>query len=137
MQDRETATLKGALTELTILAAHEADISLRAPSAVRPQPRVQPSRARGLNPLVDAAAAASAIEVAQRAQQHMVRIIGERRLDYQVEWSLPEGSPEVTWQRKAQLDRRAEYYPLVRVWQERRLEEEQKDELTSMPSASP
>jgi hypothetical protein len=116
VQDRETATLKEAFTELTIDAAYEVDIARRSAPVVPPRPRVQPSRAQTLDPLAAAAAAASAVRVAKRAKQHMVKIIGERRLEYRVQWSLPEANPLITWQRKTHLDQRAEYSDLVLAW---------------------
>jgi hypothetical protein len=116
VQHRETAILKEAFTELTIDAAYEADVARRSAPIVLPRPRVQPSRAQTLEPLAAAAAAASAAQVAKRAKQHMVKIIGERRLEYKVQWSLPEANPVVTWQRKTHLDLRAEYFDLVVAW---------------------
>ena len=121
VQDRETGTLRGAFAEVTIDAAYEADIANRSAPAAIHRPRTQPSRKRTLDPLATAAAAASAVEVTQRAKQHMVKIIGERRLEYRVQWSLPEADPVITWQRKSQLDNRAEYMIMVLDWKARDL----------------
>jgi hypothetical protein len=138
--NRESATLKAACLEVTIAQAHARDLAKRGPPAPVASRRTQPSRARTLTPLADAAAAASAVEdaiqVTQQAAQHMVRIVGERRLEYHVEWSLPEAQPERTWQRKTQLDSRLEYMSMVQRWR-RQQDEEAGYDVSEYPPITP
>ena len=120
LPNRQSATLKEAFPIIDIEALYAADIARRTARAPPPRARQQPSRALALAPLAAAAAVASAredaIATSQRAYQHMVRIIGENRLNYRVQWSQPEAKPAETWERKTVLEHRYEYMEMVWRW---------------------